>query len=41
MLSIIIENANTIPKTIGYKLYTGIATLANEEEACTKPKLAY
>ena len=41
MLSKIIYNAGIVEKTIGYKLYTGIATLANEAEACTKPKWAY
>ena len=41
MLSRIREDAKTAPKTFGYKLDKGLATLADEEEACTKPYWAY
>ncbi|MFA5759004.1 MAG: hypothetical protein WC942_06585, partial [Clostridia bacterium] len=41
MLSKIREDAKTAPKTFGYKLDKGLATLSDEEEACTKPEYAY
>jgi hypothetical protein len=41
MLSKIREDAVIVPKTIGYKLNNGLATLSDEEEACAKPKWAY
>jgi hypothetical protein len=41
MLSKIREDAVIVPKTIGYKLNNGLATLADEDEACTKPLWAY
>ncbi|MFA5760083.1 MAG: hypothetical protein WC942_12140 [Clostridia bacterium] len=41
MLSKIREDAVIVPKTFGYKLDKGLATLADEEEACKDPKWAY
>ncbi|MFA5760086.1 MAG: hypothetical protein WC942_12155, partial [Clostridia bacterium] len=41
MISRIKEDAVRTPKTFGYKLDKGLATLADEEEACTKPYWAY
>jgi hypothetical protein len=41
MFSKIIENYKCIPKTVGYKLVNRLATLSDEEEACTKPEWAY
>ena len=41
MLSKIREDAVIVPKTFGYKLDKGLATLSDEEEACTKPEYAY
>jgi hypothetical protein len=41
MLSKIREDAVIVPKTIGYKLNNGLATLSDEEEACAKPEWTY
>jgi hypothetical protein len=41
MLSKIIEDYKCIPMTFGYEIANGLATLANEEEACTKSNWAY
>ncbi|MFA5759143.1 MAG: hypothetical protein WC942_07305 [Clostridia bacterium] len=41
MLSNILKDSVNTPKTIGYKLNNGLATLADEEDACTKPLWAY
>ncbi|MFA5759145.1 MAG: hypothetical protein WC942_07315 [Clostridia bacterium] len=41
MLSKILKDSVGIPKTIGYKITKGLATLSDEEEACTNPEWAY
>jgi len=41
MLSDIFKDFSGIPKTLGYKITKGLATIADEEEACTQPKWAY
>jgi hypothetical protein len=41
MISKIRRDAINVLKTFGYKLHKGLAILADEEEACTKPKWAY
>ncbi|MFA5759090.1 MAG: hypothetical protein WC942_07035 [Clostridia bacterium] len=41
MFSRIKEDYNNVPKTICYSIINGLATLADEEEVCTKPKWAY
>jgi hypothetical protein len=41
MLSKILKDSADIPKTLGYKLHKGLAILADEEEAYTRPQWAY
>ena len=41
LLSRIVGDAYNSPKYMGYKLKHNLARLADEEEACTKPKWAY
>jgi len=41
MLSKILVDSLVAPKTIMYKITKGLATLSDEEEACTKPEYAY
>jgi hypothetical protein len=40
MIYNILKDFADIPKTLGYKLHKGLAILADEKEACTKPNLA-
>jgi hypothetical protein len=41
MLTRIKEDASRVPKTVWHRITEGIATLLDEEGACTKPKWAY
>ena len=41
MLSKILGDYADVSKTIGYKITKGLLTLADEEDACTKPQWAY
>jgi len=41
MFSKIREDANIVPKTVGYKFRKGLITLSDKEEACTNPWYAY
>ena len=35
------KNAEEVKQTVGYRIMNGLATIADEEEACKKPKWAY
>ena len=41
MMKILKRSAEEMGQTVGYKLNNGLATLADEEEACKKPEWAY
>jgi len=41
MMKILEKSAEEMGQTVGYKLNNGLATIADEEEACKKPKWAY
>ena len=41
MLSNILKDSINVPKTFSYRLNNNLITLADEEEACTKPEWAY
>ena len=40
-MKILEKSAEEMGQTVGYKLNNGLATIADEEEACKKPKWAY
>ena len=40
-MKILEQSAEEVIQTLGYRLRNGLATIADEEEACKKPRWAY